>query len=170
MGKKNNKKTKNEEMKKNPFENSRSQEIKTQKSWRFSWGNDCNEVVLFLFLILHMFYTREIERENIRTVTGASTLWTLLSSTRISMALRQRAFTSDSLRGSHRFSCSICLSRSDDISLSLSPLSVSLNVRGAKHARSTQHCSFCLSSEINPPGWTPAKEGMGSRTLVLSRV
>ena len=50
-------------------------------------------------------------------MTGASTLWTLLSSTRISMALRQRAFTSDSLRGSHFFSCSICLSRSD-ISLS----------------------------------------------------
>ena len=35
------------------------------------------------------------------------------------MALRQRAFTSDSFRGSHFFSCSICLSRSD-ISLSLS--------------------------------------------------
>lgn len=46
-------------------------------------------------------------------MTGASTLWTLLSSTRISIALRQRAFTSDSFNGSHFFSCSICLSRSD---------------------------------------------------------
>jgi hypothetical protein len=46
-------------------------------------------------------------------VTGASTRCTLLSSTRISIALRQRAFTSDSLSGSQRFSCSICRSRSD---------------------------------------------------------
>lgn len=53
------------------------------------------------------------------TVTGASTLWTLLSSTRISMALRQRALTSDSLRGSQFFSCSICLSRSDIFALLL---------------------------------------------------
>ena len=58
------------------------------------------------------------------TVTGASTLWTLLSSTRISMALRHRAFTSDSFRGSHLFNCSICLSKSDDIS----SLSLSLTV------------------------------------------
>lgn len=48
-----------------------------------------------------------------RTVTGASTRCTLLSSTRISMALRQSALTSASVRGSHRFSCSICRSRSD---------------------------------------------------------
>lgn len=55
------------------------------------------------------------------TVTGASTLWTLLSSTRISIALRQRAFTSDSLRGSHRLSCSICLSRSDMFAVCRNP-------------------------------------------------
>ena len=45
------------------------------------------------------------------TVTGASTLWTLLSSTRISLALRQRALTSPSLRYSHLRSRSICSSR-----------------------------------------------------------
>ena len=46
------------------------------------------------------------------TVTGASTRCTLLSSTRISRALAQSDFTSDSLRYSHRRSCSICRSRS----------------------------------------------------------
>jgi hypothetical protein len=46
-------------------------------------------------------------------VTGASTRCTLLSSTRISMALRQSALTSASVSGSHRFSCSICRSRSE---------------------------------------------------------
>ena len=42
------------------------------------------------------------------TVTGASTRWTLLSSTRISRALAQRALTSASLMYSQFLSCSIC--------------------------------------------------------------
>ena len=40
-------------------------------------------------------------------MTGASTLCTLLSSTRISRAFSQRIFTSFSGRGSHFLSCSI---------------------------------------------------------------
>lgn len=68
------------------------------------------------------------------TVTGASTLWTLLSSTRISMALRHRAFTSDSLSGSHFFSCSICLSRSD-IFLALSSGSPELAAEDGSSSR-----------------------------------
>ena len=47
------------------------------------------------------------------TVTGASTRWTLLSSTRISLARRHRAFTSPSRRYSHRLSRSICSSREE---------------------------------------------------------
>ena len=47
------------------------------------------------------------------TVTGASTLWTLLSSTRISLALKHRALTSPSRRYSHRLSRSICSSREE---------------------------------------------------------
>ena len=47
------------------------------------------------------------------TVTGASTRCTLLSSTRISMALRHNAFTSPSFKASHRRSCSIWRSKSD---------------------------------------------------------
>ena len=47
------------------------------------------------------------------TVTGASTRWTLLSSTRISRARRHRAFTSPSRRYSHRLSRSICSSREE---------------------------------------------------------
>lgn len=47
------------------------------------------------------------------TVTGASTLWTLLSSINISLALSQRLFTSDSFKYSHFFSLSICSSRSE---------------------------------------------------------
>ena len=46
-------------------------------------------------------------------MTGASTRCTLLSSTRISLALAQSALTSASLMYSHRRSCSICRSRSD---------------------------------------------------------
>jgi hypothetical protein len=45
------------------------------------------------------------------TVTGASTLCTLLSSTRISRARRQRAFTSPSRRYSHLLRRSICSSK-----------------------------------------------------------
>lgn len=45
-------------------------------------------------------------------MTGESTLWTLLSSTRISRAFAHRALTSDSLIISHRRSCSICRSKS----------------------------------------------------------
>ena len=48
----------------------------------------------------------------ILTVTGESTLWTLLSSTNISLAFAHNALTSDSLIISHLLSCSICLSRS----------------------------------------------------------
>lgn len=44
-------------------------------------------------------------------MTGASTLWTLLSSTRISRAFAQRTLTCDSLIISHRFNCSICWSK-----------------------------------------------------------
>ncbi len=46
------------------------------------------------------------------TVTGESTLCTLLSSTRISRALAHKAFTSLSLMTSHLLNCSICRSRS----------------------------------------------------------
>ena len=49
----------------------------------------------------------------ILTVTGASTLWTLLSSTRISLARRHSALTSPSRRYSHRLSRSICSSREE---------------------------------------------------------
>ena len=49
------------------------------------------------------------------TVTGASTLWTLDSSTKISLALAQRVLTSLSLMISQFLSCSICLSKSDDM-------------------------------------------------------
>lgn len=45
------------------------------------------------------------------TVTGASTLCTLLSSTNISLARRHRAFTSPSRRYSHRLRRSICSSK-----------------------------------------------------------
>jgi hypothetical protein len=48
------------------------------------------------------------------TVTGASTLCTFPSSTSISLARRQSALTSHSLRYSHRLSLSICESRDDD--------------------------------------------------------
>lgn len=48
-----------------------------------------------------------------RTVTGASTFWTLLSSIRISLALSHKAFTSDSFKYSQRFKRSICSSRFD---------------------------------------------------------
>ena len=52
------------------------------------------------------------------TVTGASTLCTLLSSTKISLALAQRSLTSDSLRKVPFLRVSICLSSSEvDISL-----------------------------------------------------
>ena len=51
--------------------------------------------------------TRKVEL----TVTGTSTLSTLLSSTRISFAFAQRALTSLSGMHSHRLSCSICLSK-----------------------------------------------------------
>lgn len=46
------------------------------------------------------------------TVTGESTRWTLLSSTRISRAFAHRALTSASCIISHLFNCSICLSKS----------------------------------------------------------
>lgn len=46
-------------------------------------------------------------------MTGASTLWTLLSSMRISLALSHRLLTSDSFRYSHFLSRSICSSRSE---------------------------------------------------------
>ena len=49
------------------------------------------------------------------TVTGVSTLWTLLSSTKISIAFMHRALTSASFSGSHLLSCSIWRSKSDDI-------------------------------------------------------
>ena len=52
------------------------------------------------------------QKLNTLTITGESTLCTLLSSTKISRALAQRAFTSLSLIISHRFNCSICLSKS----------------------------------------------------------
>lgn len=48
-----------------------------------------------------------------RTVTGASTLCTLLSSIRISRALSHKALTSDSFKYSHFLSRSICSSRSE---------------------------------------------------------
>ena len=48
-----------------------------------------------------------------RTVTGASTLCTLLSSIKISRALSHRLLTSDSFRYSHFFNRSICSSRSE---------------------------------------------------------
>jgi hypothetical protein len=86
---------------------------------------------------------QEMSREGgrtARTVTGASTRCTLLSSMRISMALRHSALTSASVSGSHRFSCSICRSRSDapisasaaaGPSLSLSLQEVSKKRRGS---------------------------------------
>jgi hypothetical protein len=46
-----------------------------------------------------------------RTVTGASTRCTLLSSTSISRARKQSALTSPSRKYSHRFNRSICSSR-----------------------------------------------------------
>ena len=48
------------------------------------------------------------------TVTGASTRWTLLSSTNISRARRHNALTSLSCKYSHRRSRSICESNDDD--------------------------------------------------------
>ena len=51
--------------------------------------------------------------EDPHIVTGASTLCTLLSSTRTSSAFWQSDLTSDSLRTSQRFSCSIHRSNSD---------------------------------------------------------
>ena len=48
------------------------------------------------------------------TVTGASTRWTLLSSTNISRARRHSALTSLSCKYSHRRSRSICESNDDD--------------------------------------------------------
>lgn len=50
--------------------------------------------------------------KNPLTVTGASTLWTLLSSTKISLVLAQRSFTSLSLRNWPPLRISIYLSRS----------------------------------------------------------
>jgi hypothetical protein len=47
------------------------------------------------------------------TVTGLSTRWTFPSSMRISRAFAHNTFTSFSLMISHRFSCSICRSRSE---------------------------------------------------------
>ena len=46
-------------------------------------------------------------------MTGESTLCTLLSSTKISLALAQRDLTSHSLMISHRLNCSICRSKSE---------------------------------------------------------
>lgn len=56
---------------------------------------------------------KTVNKKSTLTVTGASTRWTLLSSTSISIAFKHRALTSDSLSGSQFFNCSICLSRSD---------------------------------------------------------
>jgi hypothetical protein len=49
----------------------------------------------------------------VRTVTGASTRWTLDSSTSISRARRQSALTSPSRRYSQRLSRSICSSKQE---------------------------------------------------------
>ena len=57
-----------------------------------------------------------------RTVTGASTRCTLLSSTRISRALAHRALTSASLMYSHRRSCSIWRSRSEVPAMAVRPV------------------------------------------------
>lgn len=83
------------------------------------------------------------------TVTGASTLCTLLSSTRISIAFIQSAFTSDSFSGSHRFSCSICLSRSDMMRYPTSSVRDPLP-SAHSHARTDHQCllpfiSTCLT-------------------------
>ena len=53
-----------------------------------------------------------VQNEAKLTVTGESTLCTLLSSTRISRALAHKALTSDSLMISHLLNWSICRSKS----------------------------------------------------------
>lgn len=58
---------------------------------------------------------QESIRGHAQTVTGADTCCTLLSSTKTSRARWHRTLTSDSEIGSHRFSCSIHLSRSPPI-------------------------------------------------------
>jgi len=73
----------------------------------------------------HILY--KIENINIRTVTGASTRCTLLSSTNISLARRHKALTSPSRRYSHRLSRSICSSSS----LLLLPLLFEILMEGA---------------------------------------
>ena len=59
--------------------------------------------------IIHQWFINIIIK-NI-TVTGASTLWTLLSSINISRALSHIIFTSDSFKYSHFFNRSICSSK-----------------------------------------------------------
>ena len=57
--------------------------------------------------------TERTNERNRRTVTGASTRCTLLSSTRISRALKHKALTSPSLKYSHRLRRSICSSKQE---------------------------------------------------------
>ena len=93
------------------------------------------------------------------TVTGASTLWTLDSSTRISLALAQRALTSDSLMISHFLNCSICLSRSDMV-ISALKVSVLFHKKVFFLFRAGEYSIkiykllilslFCLGSELGP--------------------